>query len=189
MPPVPAYKAFHWNPLCGSSFKSSILLATIMTDMYSYTVVPEDSQFGSLSPVTRERVANSLWAITLLLLLAGFHDNIFWERLVTFSVMHARRFLYLVGGSPLVFPAQLRIAYAVWVALGTYIPVLWLMMPITACGLPALLFFGYCPLARMLYLLPWNRQHGLDASTLWRLVVEPPGPGRFQLSQPKATSK
>mmetsp|Transcript_39750 Transcript_39750/g.97693 ORF Transcript_39750/g.97693 Transcript_39750/m.97693 type:complete len:162 (-) Transcript_39750:193-678(-) len=152
-----------------------------MASLYASTLIPKDSLFTKLPPKPREVMATTFWALTLLLVLGGFYDPIYWVYVVALSGVHSLVFLILVGGSPLVFPAQLRVAYLAWVVIGTFVPYMSFMMAITALGLPALIFSGYCPLARMLYLLPWNRQHGLDAEILWKVAFQPPGPGRFQV--------
>jgi hypothetical protein len=82
------------------------------------------------------------------------------------------------------FPAQLRIAYFAWVAIGTYAPHTVILMYITALGLVANLFFGYCPLSRMLYLFPWNRGETFSAGLVARVILTPPVPGQFKPSAP-----
>ena len=67
----------------------------------------------------------------------------------------------------------------VWVALGTYMPGGVILMWITTIGLATNLFFGYRPLARMLYLLPWNREVPLSWSLVWRVFSTPPVAGKF----------
>ncbi len=69
-----------------------------------------------------------------------------------------------------------------WLGLGVHVPVLWPLVPITTIGLAANIAFGYCPLARMMYFLPWNRAHELDWRLAIRVWTQTPGPGRFQLA-------
>lgn len=147
---------------------------------YSDTIVPRDSAWARLSPTAQGRLRGALWGITWLGLLAGCFDVSYWRWVVAFSAVHALLMLALVGFRPLVFPAQLRIAYLGWVALGTYAPYSSSMMYITLIGLTANLIVGWCPLARTLYLLPWNRQEPLDLDLLARVFFSGPVAGRFQ---------
>lgn len=147
---------------------------------YSDTLVPADSAWRRLSPAAQGQLRWWLWAATWVGLLAGCFDPIYWRWVVVFSAGHALLMLALVGHRPLAFPAQLRIAYFAWVALGTYAPYSSSMMYVTLVGLAANLLIGWCPLARMMYLLPWNRQEPLDLDLLARVFLSGPVPGRFQ---------
>lgn len=147
---------------------------------YSATIVPRDSGWARLSPAAQARLRWGLWGITWFGLLAGCFDPSYWRWVVAFSGAHAALLLALVGFRPLVFPAQLRIAYCAWVAVGTYAPYSSWMMYVTLLGLTANLIVGWCPLARMLYLLPWNRQEPLAADLLARVFFSGPVAGRFQ---------
>jgi hypothetical protein len=54
------------------------------------------------------------------------------------------------------------------------------MMHVTTIGVLSNLAVGWCPLARMLYLLPWNREEPFELSLLWRVFLSKPVPGRFR---------
>lgn len=154
---------------------------------YSATLVP-DCAWSRLRSRTRQRLIWSLWAITWLGLAAGCFDARYWAWVVAFSVLHALFVLSMVGFRPLVFPAQLRLAYAAWVAIGTYVPHMSWMMYVTLLGLAANLTAGWCPLSRMLYLLPWNRQEPWDAQLWVRVFFSKPMPGRFS-APPRAPAR
>ena len=49
-----------------------------------------------------------------------------------------------------------------------------------AIGLGTNVLFGYCPLARMLHLMPWNRDEPFTLDLLRRVIVTPPTRGRFK---------
>lgn len=69
-------------------------------------------------------------------------------------------------GSLRAFPVQVRIGYLAWMLAGLWSPLsffLWIQM----AGTTAAVLFDYCPMARMLSLLPWNRRQPLT----WRLVA------------------
>lgn len=119
----------------------------------------------------------SIWFITWLGLLAGLYDNAYNEFVVILSAVHAILFAGLFKMRLMDFPVQLRIVYFAWVLLGTYH--LRVLMYITTVGLAANLFVGYCPLARMMYLLPWNRSEPFSAELVVRVFLSPPVNGRF----------
>ena len=132
-----------------------------------------------LPTAARKRLIWSLWLITWLLLLAGLVDRRWYVAVVLFSIAHALLFLTLTRFRVAAFPNQVRIAYVIWVALGTYAPGGVVLMWITTIGLATNLFLGYCPLARMLYLLPWNRDVPFSWSLVWRVFSTPPVAGKF----------
>jgi hypothetical protein len=76
----------------------------------------------------------------------------------------------------LAFPVQVRVAYLGLLVLGLWEPasfVHWLQFAATTI----LLVFDYCPLARSLALMPWNRFRPLTARFVWRTYLTPPVPG------------
>lgn len=129
---------------------------------------------------TQRNLVWNLWLITWLGLLAGLLLRQFYEYVVYFSVFQVVLFLYIEQFKLIAFPVQVRIAYLIWVAIGTYIPCMSILMVITTIGLAANLFFGYCPLARMLYLLPLNRHEPLSFDLVKRVFLSPPVKGRFE---------
>lgn len=121
-----------------------------------------------------------LWFITWLGLLAGLFQRVYYEYVVLFTAIHALLFLVLVNFRVKQFPAQVRIAYLIWVAVGTYVPYMTILMYITTVGLATNLFLGYCPLARMMYLLPINREEPFSLELVLRVFLSPPTRGRFK---------
>jgi hypothetical protein len=121
-----------------------------------------------------------LWFITWLGLVGGLFDRKYFEFVVMFSALHAVLFLVLHAFRIKPFPVQVRIAYFIWVAVGTFVPYLVFLMYITFVGLATNLFLGYCPLARMMVLMPWNRKEQLSLGLLGRVFFSPPMPGKFE---------
>lgn len=105
------------------------------------------------------------WAVTDVLLWAGLsgHREAFYAAAVL-SVAQAI-YLALRERGIRAFPVQVRIAYASILLLALWPPLRWLFW-LPAIGTLALVLFGYCLLARLLSLLPWNRHEPLS----WRLV-------------------
>ncbi len=127
----------------------------------------------------RKRVLWGIWFVTWIGLLAGLWERGFWQYVVFLSAAHALLVLLLHGLHVSAFPVQVRLAYFVWVAIGTYVPFMEILMYITIAGLAANLFLGYCPLARMLYLLPWNKKEPFSLDLLKRVFLSPPVAGKF----------
>ena len=121
-----------------------------------------------------------LWFITWVGLIVGIGDQDYFEYVVVFSVLHAATFFVLFRFSVRPFPVQVRIGYLVWVAVGTYVPHMVILMYITLVGLATNLFLGYCPLARMMYLLPWNCDEKFSLDLARRVFFSAPVPGKFQ---------
>jgi hypothetical protein len=133
-----------------------------------------------IPPEVRKPLIWILWFVTWTGLVAGLFDRTFFEYVVFFSAAHAVLFLALFGFNVTPFPVQVRIAYFIWVAVGTYVPYLGVLMYITLVGLATNIFLGYCPLARMMYLMPWNRNEKFSLGLIKRVFFSPPVVGKFE---------
>ena len=141
---------------------------------------PQVDTFWERTPQrVRKTLIWSLWFVTWLGLVIGLFDQVFFQYVVIFSALHAVLFLILFQFNIRPFPVQVRIAYFAWVAVGTYVPHMVVFMYITFVGLATNLFLGYCPLARMVYLLPWNRNEKFSLDLLRRVVFSSPTSGKF----------
>lgn len=74
------------------------------------------------------------------------------------------------------FPVQVRLAYLGLLGLGLW-PPLALLHVLQFVGVNAMLVADYCPLARLLVLMPWNRRVSLSLALLRWVVFAPPAPG------------
>lgn len=149
---------------------------------YPSSPLPAPAPWFRVDPSLRKKVVYALWGITEIGLIAGLFDTRAYGFVVGFTALHALAFLALLRFRPMAFPAQLRLAYLLWVAVGTYVPGARFLMYITTIGAGAFLVSGYCPLVRLLYLLPWNRDHGLNLRTFVRVFTTAPTPGRFRIA-------
>jgi len=106
------------------------------------------------------------WTGTALLLVAGLAGR--RDALVLVSVVSVVHLLHfgIRNRSLAAFPVQVRLAYAGLTLAAQVDATQGLFVALTA-GTLALVLFGYCPLARMLSLMPWNRQAPLS----WALVL------------------
>ena len=140
----------------------------------------KESIWDNVPAKNRKRLVWVLWFVTWVGLIIGFFNRGYFEYVVFFSAVHAILFLVLTNFRVMAFPVQLRISYLVWVAVGTYVPYLVILMYITTIGLASNLFLNYCPLARMMYLLTWNREESLTFSLIKRVILTPPVSDQFK---------
>jgi hypothetical protein len=71
------------------------------------------------------------------------------------------------------FPVQLRLGYTLLLIICFWSPIRWLFW-LPAVGTFALVIFGYCLMARMLSLLPWNCTESVTADLLRRTYLSRP---------------
>lgn len=71
---------------------------------------------------------------------------------------------------------QVRVVYFALLGAGSLPGLGWLHL-IQLVGVSALLVADYCPLARLLTLLPWNRTQPLSWAFVRRVLLLPPAPG------------
>lgn len=119
------------------------------------------------------------WAATLPLLVAAvvFEQREAFAPLIAFTTWQGAHFLWRTR-SVLAPPVQTRSAYTLLLLAGLW-PPLGFIHWIQVAGTTAMVLFGYCPLARMLALMPWNRREPLTGELLRRIVLAPPSAWRL----------
>lgn len=126
-----------------------------------------------------ERIRTTEWHYWLLtdVLLLGAILGCSWSLglLALLTVVHCLHFLARER-SLLAFPMQVRLVYAGLLALGVAGPLAFIHW-IQLAGTTAMVVAGYCPLARILALMPWNRGAPLDRTRLVRILFGPPVQG------------
>ena len=142
--------------------------------------IDNGSRWPSMTAKFIKPVLWGIWFVTWIGLLAGLYDSVFYQYVVIFSAAHALFVLILLRFNFSAFPAQVRVAYFLWVAVGTFMPYMTILMIITTVGLATNLFVGYCPLARLLYLLPWNRTEAFSMDLVMNVFLTPPVAGQFK---------
>jgi hypothetical protein len=136
---------------------------------------------------TRRRLVWSLWFVTWVGLMAGgLHNHRYYQAVVVFSILHALLFLGLTRFRVAAFPNQFRLTYLLMIVVGTYVPGAGVLNWMVTAGLASNLFLGYCPLIRLLYLMPWNRDEKLTWSLVWRVITTPPIRGRRFTPRPES---
>lgn len=129
----------------------------------------------SNSPVTRDSIAEAYWtllaACLAVWLIGGVQIALICAlglggiQLVHFGLRH---------GSPAAFPVQVRAAYLLLLLLGTLDALRWIHW-IQLAGTSAVITVDYCPLARMMSLMPWNRRRPLSGALILSTLFTPPG--------------
>ncbi|MBS1178466.1 MAG: hypothetical protein H6R06_2878, partial [Proteobacteria bacterium] len=123
-----------------------------------------------------ERLKRLFWQGTALLLAAHFAG---WTAALPLVLwLNALQVLHFVAlrRSVRAFDVQVRLAYLLLLFAGTA-EALWPIHVLQFVGVNALLVADYCPLARLLVLLPWNRRVPLSGALLRWLAFSPPAPG------------
>ena len=82
----------------------------------------------------------------------------------------------------LAFAVQLRIAYLLLLVL-CFVPYMRWLYWLPTVGTFALVIFGYCLMARVLSLFPWNRQEELSKDLIRRTFLSRPDLSRLNLPQ------
>lgn len=83
------------------------------------------------------------------------------------------------------FTVQVRLAYLFLLIAGTY-PPLGFIHWVQLIGTTAFVTDNYCPLARIMVLMPWNRNGPLTLERVWHTFVAPPVSGSFLQVSKKA---
>jgi hypothetical protein len=122
------------------------------------------------------RTKRLYWQATALLLathFAGWPPGL--AAVIALNVVQPIHFL-ATRRSLLAFDVQVRIGYLLLLLLGSVGP-LWPLLVVQFVGVNGLLVADYCPLARMLLLLPWNRTQPLSLALVRWIALAPPRPG------------
>lgn len=130
--------------------------------------------------MSRKRIVWTYWFVTAILLTlwlaAGWTAAI--DAVVALTAIQVAHFLFLEKRIE-AFPVQVRIAYLLIAVAGYWWPLFFLHW-IQFAGTWAFVTVGYCPLARMMMLLPWNREWDLGWRSIWVLITTPPADGSIR---------
>lgn len=123
-----------------------------------------------------ERTILQYWFIVDVLLAVGL---LVWPPALFLAMavvaIHAVHYLQLEPGITS-FPMQVRTGFLGLLFLGQ-IPYLGWVNWVQLAGVTALLTTGYCPLARILSLMPWNRTRPLSWKLITTAIFTPPVTG------------
>jgi hypothetical protein len=125
------------------------------------------------------------WLATVCLLTAGLtgwpNGFLFAIALTTFQLAH-----FLLRERRIsAFPVQVRIGYLLLLLLAYPAALQWIYW-IPTLGTWAQVIFGYCTMARLVSLLPWNRGEAFTAGLLKRTLLSRPVRGNILQGLPPA---
>jgi len=143
------------------------------------SVQGKPNAWESLSPPTRKGLVWGLWSVTWIGLVGGLFYSPLYHFVFFFTALHTLFFFFLFRFSLSPFPVQVRVAYLAWVGVGTYVPHMVLLLDITTIGLATNLFLEYCPLARLMSLMPWNREEPFSLNLVKRTFLSAPDKWSF----------
>jgi hypothetical protein len=125
------------------------------------------------------------WLVTDALLVGGLAG---WPAgfapVIALSTVQAGHYLHREGRLA-AFPVQVRLGYLGLLLAGLWDPlhfVYWVQL----AGTTAMVVFDYCPLARFLSLMPWNRRERFSARLVLRTFLAPPVRGSVLQGLPPA---
>lgn len=128
-----------------------------------------------------------VWTVTMALLLAGlFGYTVAFLGAIAVTAGQGI-VVFLRDRSPLAFSVQLRAAYLLLLLVG-YVPAMRWLYLLAVVGTFALVVFGYCIMARLLSLLPWNSLEYLSLNRLRRTFLTAPNLDRIN-SSPSAVGR
>lgn len=110
------------------------------------------------------------WLATMPLLIAGVSGRA-WGILpaMALCLVQAAHFAWREGGLT-AFPIQVRAAYLLLLGIGLWAPMQWLHW-VQLVGTSARVAVGYCLLARIMSLMPWNRFEPWSRDLIWRTFL------------------
>ncbi len=113
------------------------------------------------------------WLVTgVMLAQAMFQGSFGFAPVLAFTAVHTLHYL-VREGSVNAFPVQVRIGYLAWMWAGLWGP-LGFFHWIQLAGTTAAVLVDYCPMARLMSLMPWNRRSPLTLRLVLRTFLRPP---------------
>ena len=119
-----------------------------------------------------------VWTVTVVLLIIGLLGAPFAFIAAMLLTVAQGLVLWIREKSIGAFSVQLRVAYLLLLGL-CYLPQLRWLYWVPMVGTLALVIFGYCLLARILSLFPWNRAEEISADLLRRTFLSRPDLSRL----------
>jgi len=126
------------------------------------------------------------WTITAVLLIAGLL-GLSPAFIAAMALTAGQGIILLVRDrSPAAFSVQIRTAYLLLMLMSYPSPMRWFYW-LLAVGTIALIVFGYCMMARMLSLLPWNSREACTLDRLRRTFFSAPDLDRAAMNPASAS--
>ena len=121
------------------------------------------------------------WFITDLLLISGFvFAEFFFYSAIVLCIVQSIHF-FILEKEFSAFPVQVRLAYLLLLVLALWEPLRFLYV-IQIIGTTAMVLVNYCFLARVMSLMPWNRNQQLNWSMFFSTFFSAPVEGSVKQS-------
>lgn len=124
------------------------------------------------------------WLVTVVFLSLGVSGRTSGFYAATVLAVFQVIYFAIKEGQFSAFPVQVRIAFIVVMIVPLWEPLRFLYW-IPVIGIWVLVLTGYCFLARLLSLMPWNRKEQLSASLIKRTFLSPPVKGNILQGLPE----
>jgi len=158
---------------CGTTYSFSEVARKLGTDFASQTSEHDETAARRWLYIMPQDWTWWVWLVSACLLLVGL-TGMPKAFPATLLLSVAQFILFLARERAFkAFPVQLRLAYTLLLTICLLPPMRWLYW-LPAVGTSALVIFGYCLLARMLSLLPWNRAEPITVDLLRRTFLSRP---------------
>ena len=158
---------------CGTTYSFSEVARKLGTDFASQTSEHDETAARRWLYIMPQDWTWWVWLVSACLLLVGLM-GMPKAFPATLLLSIAQFILFLARERAFnAFPVQLRLAYTLLLTICLLPPMRWLYW-LPAVGTSALVIFGYCLLARMLSLLPWNRAEPITIDLLRRTFLSRP---------------
>ena len=162
----------HITP-CGTTYSFSEVARKLATGFASQTSEHDETAPQRWLFIMPQDWTWWVWLFTALLLLIGLMGTL-EAFLAALLLSIAQSVLFFARERTFkAFPVELRLAYTLLLTICLLPPMRWLYW-LPAVGTSALVIFGYCLLARMLSLLPWNRAEPITIDLLRRTFLSRP---------------
>lgn len=131
----------------------------------------------------RQSLISSSWSVVWLLLLAQVWVPASAHALALLAACAGQLalFVLLERGQLRALSVQVRATFVLLICVALWLPGMQWLLFVPLIGVAARLTTGYCLLARLVWLLPWNRQQPLTAQLLRRTLFSAPTAGAFRL--------
>ncbi len=128
------------------------------------------------SALQKKDIVWNYWLLTDVLLIGGIAGwPLGFTPVILLCSIQVLHFLYREGRIA-AFPVQVRITYLLLILTGQWEPLAFLLW-LQAIGTTIELLFGYCTLARLMALAPWNRHKPLSFRLIRQMLFSAPVKG------------
>jgi hypothetical protein len=165
--------SYDHRTLCGTTYSFSEIARKLGTGFASQTSEHDEAAARRWLFIMPQEWTWWVWLVTACLLLIGLLGMP--EAFPATLLLSVAQFILFLARERAfkAFPVQLRLGYTLLLTICFCPSMRWLYW-LPAVGTSALVIFGYCLMARMLSLLPWNRAEPITIDLLRRTFLSRP---------------